>query len=193
MVEKRKAHYHFTVKGNQPTLLADIQLFFVDRQEPDYIQNTPPDHGRIETRIIWTTTHLNDYLNFPHVAQAFVVERHRIDKKTGESSTEVAYGITSKGRELANAQRVLADNRGHWSIENGCHYVIDWNYDEDRSRIRTGYGPENITRLRRFAVGIIKSKGVSSVAQKMRQLTRNVRLVFDYLCMAENSCARAHR
>ncbi len=31
-----------------------------------------------------------------------------------------------------------------------CHYMIDWNYDEDRSRIRTGYGPENITRLRRF-------------------------------------------
>jgi predicted transposase YbfD/YdcC len=193
LVEKRKAHYHFTVKGNQPTLLADIQLFFLDRQEPDYIQNTPPDHGRIETRIIWTTTDLNDYLNFPHVAQAFVVERHRIDKKTGESSTEVAYGITSKGRELANAQRVLADNRGHWSIENGCHYVIDWNYDEDRSRIRTGHGPENITRLRRFAVGIIKSKGVSSVAQKMRQLTRNVRLVFDYLRMVGNSCAPAHR
>ena len=37
------------------------------------------------------------------------------------------------------------------------HYIIDWNYDEDRSRIRTGFGPENITRLRRFAVGILKS------------------------------------
>ena len=43
-------------------------------------------------------------------------------------------------------------------IENSCHYIIDWNYDEDRSRIRTGYGPENITRLRRFAIGVIKSK-----------------------------------
>jgi predicted transposase YbfD/YdcC len=193
LVEKRNAHYHFTVKGNQPTLLADIQLFFQERQEPDYIQNTPPDHGRIETRMIWTTSELNDYLNFPHVAQAFVVERHRMHKKTGVSSTEVALGITSKSREQANAQSVLADNRGHWSIENGCHYVIDWNYDEDRSRIRTGHGPENITRLRRFAVGIIKSKRVSSVAQKMRELTRNVRLVFDYLRMAENSCAPTRR
>ena len=193
LVEKRNAHYHFTVKGNQPTLLADIQLFFQERQKPDFIQNTPPDHGRIETRMIWTTSELNDYLNFPHVAQAFVVERHRMDKKTGVSSTEVALGITSKSREQANAQSVLADNRGHWSIENGCHYIIDWNYDEDRSRIRAGHGPENITRLRRFAVGVIKSKRVSSVAQKMRELTRNVRLVFDYLRMAENSCPRARR
>ena len=83
---------------------------------------------------------------------------------------------------------MLQDNREHWSIENSCHYIIDWNYDEDRSRIRTGYGPENMTRLRRFAVGIIKSKGVRSVAQKMRELTMNTRLVFDYLKMTRNTC-----
>ena len=40
----------------------------------------PPDHGRIETRKIWITTELNDYLNFPHVGQAFVIERHCIEK-----------------------------------------------------------------------------------------------------------------
>jgi hypothetical protein len=86
---------------------------------------------------------------------------------------------------------VLKVNRDHWTIENSCHYILDWNYDEDRSRIRTGYGPENITRLRRFAIGVIKSKGARSVAQKMRELTLNVRLVFDYLRMTENSCAAA--
>ena len=42
--------------------------------------------------------------------------------------------------------------------------------DEDRCRIRIGHGPENISRLRRCAIGVIKSKGVSSVAQKMREL-----------------------
>jgi predicted transposase YbfD/YdcC len=192
LVRKRKAHYHFTVKGNQPTLLADIEFYFWNRQEPDFIDNAPPDHGRIETRKIWVTTELNDYLNFPYVGQAFVIERHCIDKKTGKYSCEIAYGITSQSPQEADAQSVLATNRGHWSIENSCHYIIDWNYDEDRGRIRIGYGPENITRLRRFAVGVIKSKGVSSVAQKMRQLTLNVRLVFDYLKMTTNSCASVH-
>ena len=47
---------------------------------------------------------------------------------------------------------------------------------------------ENVSRLRRFAIGLIKSKGVRSVAQKMRELTRNARLVFDYLKMTKNSC-----
>lgn len=192
LVTDRKAHYHFTVKGNQAGLFEDIALYFEERKEPDFVDHAPCEHGRIETRSIWTTTELNNYLDFPHVAQAFMIQRHCIEKKSGQSSCEIAYGITSRPKAQANAQSVLAVNRGHWTIENSCHYIIDWNYDEDRSRIRTGHGPENITRLRRFAVGLIKSKGVRSVSQKMRQLTQNVRLVFDYLRMTKNSCTPYH-
>lgn len=188
---QRKAHYHFTVKGNQATLFQDIQLYFKERKEPDFIAYDPPDHGRIETRKIWTTTELNHYLDFPHVRQAFLIERNSMDKKSGKESTDIAYAITSRTPEQAGAQKLLAINRGHWSIENSCHYILDWNFDEDRSRIRTGYGPENISRLRRFVIGVIKSKRVRSVAQKMRELTCNVRLVFDYLRMTKNSCASA--
>jgi predicted transposase YbfD/YdcC len=188
---ERKAHYHFTVKGNQAGVFHDIKFYFEDRQEPDFIAYDPPDHGRIETRKIWTTTELNSYLDFPYVGQAFVIERHVIEKKSGEQSEDIAYGITSRTPNQADAPQLLAVNRGHWTIENSCHYILDWNFDEDRSRIRTGYGPENISRLRRFAIGVIKSKGVRSVAQKMRELTRNVRLVFDYLRMTKNSCASA--
>jgi predicted transposase YbfD/YdcC len=189
LVEERQAHYHFTVKGNQPGLLEALEFYFQDRGQAHFVEHTPPDHGRIETRKIWTTTELNDYLDFPQVGQAFIIERHSTEKKTGATSLEIAYGLTSRTPAQASPQRVLQVNRGQWTIENSCHYILDWNYDEDRSRIRTGYGPENITRLRRFAIGVIKSRGARSVAQKMRQLTRNVRLVFDYLRMTENSCA----
>jgi predicted transposase YbfD/YdcC len=187
LVEQRQAHYHFTVKGNQPGLYNDIALYFKDRRDPDFVEGPTFEHGRIETRKIWTTTELNGYLDFPHVGQAFVIERESIEKKAGKVSKETAYGITSRPKEQADAQRVLKTNRGHWSIENSCHYIIDWNYDEDRSCIRTGHGPENITRLRRFAVGLLKSKRVSNVAQKLRQLQRSARLVFDYLGMTQNS------
>ena len=170
-------------------MLEDIAHYFDNlNKEPDHITTDGIDHGRIEIRKIWTTSELNGYLYFPHVGQAFMVERITINKKSGKQSRDIAYGITSKPSEMATAAQVPQDNRGHWSIENKCHYIIDWNYDEDRSRIRTGYGPENITRLRHFAVGILKSKGVRSVTQKMRQLTQNTRAVFDYLKMTRNSC-----
>lgn len=187
LVEERGAHYHFTVKGNQKNLLEETVYYFEQLdQSPDF-STTDGEHGRIETRKIWVTTELTGYLNFPHVGQAFMVERITMDKKSGKESREIAYGITSKGPEMATAKQVLEDNRGHWGIESN-HYIIDWNYDEDRSRIRCGHGPENITRLRRFAISIIKSRGVRSVAQKMRELTMNTRLVFDYLKMTQNAC-----
>ena len=186
---ERQAHYHFTVKGNQPTLEADIARLFQIRGAPDYEEVTPADHGRIETRRIWCSSALNDYLDFPHVGQVFMIEREVVRKKDGKTSLETVLGVTSRHPEQANPKRVLAINRGHWAVES-FHFMIDWNFNEDRSRIRTGHGPENVTRLRRFAIGILKNYGSAkiSIAEKMRRLHRNTRLVFDYLRMTKNSC-----
>lgn len=186
LVEEKKAHYHFTVKGNQKTLLDDIQLVFEDRKEPD-ASTVSFGHGRIETRRIWVTSLLNDYLNFPHVKQVFAIERETFNKKTGAISREIVYGVTSQCALDASAMKVLQTNRGHWCIENSCHYILDWVYDEDRCRIRTGHGPENISRIRRFAIGVIKSVSSNGVAETTRDLVMNVRLVFDYLKMTKNS------
>lgn len=188
-IRKRGAHYLFTVKGNQAQLLDDLTLAFAQRGAPDFREKPTLAHGRIESRAIWTTTQLNDYLGFPGVGQAFVIERHVVSQKTGKETRELAYGITSHTPDSANAERVLALNRNHWSIESG-HYILDWNWDEDRCRIRTGYGPQNITRLRRFAIGLIKAKSQDSVAATLQKLHRNIRLVFDYLRMTVN--ARGH-
>ena len=92
----------FTVKGNQRGVLEDVALWFQDRKQPDFVQHKPPNHGRIETRKIWTTTELNGYLNFPHVGQAFLIERHSLEKKSGLRSCEIACGITSQTAEQAN-------------------------------------------------------------------------------------------
>ena len=191
-VVQQQAHYHFTVKGNQPTLESDIALLFNNRRVPDYTELSPPDHGRIETRRIWCSTELNAYLDFPHVGQVFLIERESLDKKSGEHSLDIALGITSRTPQQASPQRVLEVNRGHWCIES-VHYIIDWNYDEDRSRIRTGFGPENFTLLRRFAVGVLKSfqKRRQSIATMMRNLAFNTRRVFDYLRMTQNSVTRS--
>jgi|ERR1035441_10460111 predicted transposase YbfD/YdcC len=187
LVEQRKAHYLFTVKGNQPNLLADLELFFRDRGKPDYVEPHELGHGRITCRRIWTTTDLNGYLNFPHVGQAFLIEREVTNKKTGKTTIEYVYGVTSLTAEQAEPSRVLQLNRGHWTIEDQCHYIIDWNFDEDRSRIRKGHGPTNVTRFRRFAVGLLKSRGVTNIAEKFRHLRGRPRIVLDYLKMTENS------
>ena len=99
------------------------------------------------------------------------------------------YGVTSLTPHDASPQRLLTLNRGHWTIE-ATHHILDWSFDEDRSRIRTGHGPGNMTRLRRFAIGLIKARGLA-VAETMRRLARNPRRVLDFLKMTANACPRA--
>lgn len=183
----RGADYLFTVKKNQSTLLDDIKRFFVDRREPDHIVQDPPEHGRIDTRSIWITSELNEYLEFPHVGQAFCIHKKTVYKKSGKIEENTFYGITSHTPDQADAAKVLQIHRGQWTIENSKHYILDWTYDEDRNTIRTGNGPANTNRLRGFAIGLLKSKGVTDIAQKMRDLHQRVRLVFDYLKMTKNS------
>ena len=185
-LRQRRAHYLFAVKANQPTLLDDIETFFRERGEPDFREPPRLAHGRIESRAIWTTERLNDYLTFPHVRQAFLIERTVTVKKTGQRTVEHAHGITSHTPDTANAQRLLALNRGHWTVE-AVHHILDNAWDEDRSRIRTGHGPENTSRLRRFAIGVIHAHSRNGVAAAQRQLHRNPRLVFDYLKMTKNT------
>ena len=95
------------------------------------------------------------------------------------------YLFTAKGN-----QKLLRLNRGHWCIENCSHHCLDWTWDEDRSRIRTGHGPENTTRLRRFAITLIKARGLE-VAPTVRRLARNVRAVLDVLKMTRNTHPRS--
>ncbi|VAX12330.1 hypothetical protein MNBD_GAMMA24-364 [hydrothermal vent metagenome] len=191
LVEDRHAHYPFTVKADQPTLLEEIQTLFEHRTTAD-AQLTDSGHGRIDTHKIWISKQLNHYLDFPYVAQVFAIERESINKKTGKISQETIYGITRQADYEADAKKVLQTNRGHWCIENSCHYIPDWLYDEDRCRIRTQHGPENISRLRRFAIGVIKATSTKGITETARNLTMNIRMVFDYLRMTENTagCCR---
>ncbi len=188
----RGAHDVFTVKDNPPNRHADIRLFFEEmRGRPDCREPLTLAHGRSEQRAIWTTTRLNDDLNFPGIGQAFVIECEVIAKTTGTRSTETVYGLTDHTPDRADAAAVLAYNRGHWTVENRCHYLLDGNWDEDRCTLRTGHGPANITALRRFAIGAIKAKSRDTVAATLQRLARNVHLMFEDLGMTENSRRRS--
>ena len=58
----------------------------------------------------------------------------------------------------ADAERLLALNRGRRSIE-AMYRVLNepTGCNEDHSRIKSGYGPKNMTCLRRFAIRLIRA------------------------------------
>ena len=57
------------------------------------------------------------------------------------------------------------------------------------SVVRTGHGPANTTLFRRFAIGLIKQRGME-VAETMRAVARKPRRALDLLRMTGNTRPR---
>lgn len=158
-----------TVKGNQPTLYADLETYFADPQAR-YLQAQTVDRhrGRLEVRTIKVSTEMNAYLapTWPFVAQ--VAQLTRSVTKAGKTTTEVVYLITTLAPSKASPQRLLELNRGHWSIENRSHYVRDVSFGEDRSRLRTGNAPQIMAALRNLAITLIHRFGSCQIKATRR-------------------------
>ena len=170
----RGGDYLMVVKDNQPTLRADIAFLF---EGPDgcpagmtRAQSTDRDHDRRERRALQASTALQDYLDWPGAAQVFRVERRIVDTRTGEIRLEVVYGLTSLAAGRADAKALLRLLRGHWTIENRCHWVRDVTYDEDRSQARSGAIPQIMAALRNLAIGLLRLAGFASIAAATRRL-----------------------
>ena len=120
---------------------------------------------------------LEGYTRFPHARQVFKIES--IVRKPGKAEQrEVHYGVTSLGAGRADWERLLRVNRGHWGIENGLHWVRDMTFDEDRSRVRTGSGPQVMATLRNLAITLLRLAGAKSIAVATRQCALRPSIAF---------------
>src|SRR5271165_1737533 len=142
----------------------------------DTVTTLDKGHGRRERRTLKATTALNDYLDWPGVAQVGQVES--VVSRDGKTAHEVRSFITSVPRSEAGAGRLLEWVRGHWSIENRSHYVRDVTMGEDASRIRKKSGPQVMAAFRNAAIGVLRTLGVTNVAEELRRNASQVANLF---------------
>ena len=103
-------------------------------------------------------------------------------------STEIINGLTSYTPESTDAARLIGV-QPH-PLEHGSlplHPRLELGRRLLHPPFRTGHGPENMTRLRRFIIGLIKSRSSDSAVATLRKHSRNVRHVFVYLRMTDNA------
>jgi predicted transposase YbfD/YdcC len=128
-------------------------------------------HGRIEHRTLRTTSILTLGQKWPGLAQGFELQRRRTVK--GKTEVQVVYGITSLGRDEADAKRLLGLARGHWGIENKLHYVRDVTLGEDGSRVRKGSAPQVLAAVRNVVIHLLAGVDASSNAAAIRRLNNH--------------------
>jgi len=169
--------YILAVKDNQPTLHAELQDAFAQAPAPKLRSSRvattwDKGHGREEQRTVQALP-AHEYLSAAQqtlwlgVLSVVMVTREVWGQATGAQSTEVSYFLSSLP---PNARRLGSAIRGHWSIENGLHWVLDVVFREDARRVYERTTAENVALLNRLALSLLRgdpSKDSMKVKRKL--------------------------
>jgi predicted transposase YbfD/YdcC len=168
--------YILAVKDNQPTLHTEMQAAFAQApapklRSPRVATTFDKGHGRYEQRTVQVLP-ARDHLSAAQCAlwlgvlTVVMVTRVVWCQATGAQSTEVSYFLSSL---QPNARRIGRAIRGHWSIENGLHWVLDVVFREDARRVYDRTAAENVAFLNRLALSLLRgdtSKSSMKVKRK---------------------------
>lgn len=163
------------VKDNQPATRQAIELLFSPEPAPIPGSGCPPKDfrsaktvekqaGRLEERKITVSNLLNDYLDWPHLGQVFMLERRVTCLATGEVSCEVQYGLTSLSAQAAKPERILAIVRSEWGIESGLHYRRDVTFEEDQTRMTQKSMGRVMSIVNNLVIGLLNHQGYENHA-----------------------------
>src|SRR3954469_16927918 len=158
-VIRGKADYVLALKGNQGTLHRAVIEHIDERIEGDLegaqeLTTTDRGHGREEERTYLQLPAPEDLPGrgeWKGLKSIGVVTSRRVEG--GRESLEVRYYLSSLPVDVELFARAV---RGHWSVENSCHWSLDVTFREDDSRVRERVLGSNITWLYRFTLSILK-------------------------------------
>jgi predicted transposase YbfD/YdcC len=172
--------YLWTAKGNQPRTEWAIEKLFVhevvnlkkgaplSKDVHMAVSKPTKGHGRIEKRTIFVSQALNDYLDWPYVAQVFRLEREVWHAQGQRKTRQVVYGLTSLSQRQASPQRLLHLTREYWGIENGLHYRRDVTLQEDATRATVGHTGHNLAILNNLVIALSLSDGHKNLPKARR-------------------------
>jgi predicted transposase YbfD/YdcC len=168
------ADYLLALKGNQPTLEADVEQYFEAAPATELVISTTVEkgHGRIETRI-YAASSVVDWIasdrSYPGQTRFTTIKTilrvlDRVEY-ADRCSFETRYYISSAPLDI---ERLSAGARGHWGVES-MHWLLDVAFKDDLSRYRKGNGAKNMAVVRRFSLNLIRAnKAKGSVKTKRK-------------------------
>ena len=98
--------------------------------------------------------------------------------KYKKKTQEEVFLITNMNYDRLSAQDFLELKRDYWNIENSLHYRKDFVFGEDRSTIRLGHGPQNLSSLRNFALSLLLVNNIGNVKRCVDNIRYQAATIF---------------
>lgn len=170
-ISAKDAHYILCVKGNQPTLLKNIEVSFALKTPQAVWEDLDAGHGRVETRRCSVISDLGLVENpgkWPGLQTLVRVDGERFMKTSGEIQTITRYFITDLPAD--DPQLIGRSIRSHWGIENSLHWQLDVSYREDASRKRNTNALINFSALSKMTLTMLKQDKSTRIGVKSKRL-----------------------
>lgn len=189
----QKGDYLISLKGNQGNLHEQVTEFYdaheqtdADFREPDFaaevFEYEEKSHGRhYRRRVVATADFCGGLEPFRKEWKGLktVVRLESWRTENGKTTYEKRYAISSL---LPQARRIAEAMRGHWSVENQDHWMLDVYFGEDASRIRQGHAAKNLATLRRLCLNIARHAQKSLVKRRsVRRILRGCAMDDEFL------------
>ncbi len=180
-IRERKADYLMAVKGNQGSLHKEIvdQFHYATTQGVkdnglswDTYEKVEKANGRVTTRRIAVTQELSWMIpsirkRWKDLASLIMIESESYSLSEKKTTKQKRFYISS---DDCSAKEFSGLIRQHWSIENGCHWVLDTLYREDHSQVRIEKAVQNFAILRRMAHNLLKAETTIKKSLPMKQM-----------------------
>lgn len=184
LICQRGGQYVFPVKQNRQALFHALDRL-AWKDTPIAHSSIDIGHGRITRRTIRVQPAPED-LPFPHVNQAWLVERYVTDTAGRHVSAIAQLGVTSQTTSQASPAEVAQYVQGQWAIE-VLHWLRDTCYREDNSTVRTRHGPRVLASLRNLAIGALRLAGRPDITEATRWACRHMSRPFTILGLTSRS------
>lgn len=168
---EKEANYVLMVKDNQKQLKEDIQLTFSEKIQLSTNTKNDLGHGRIETRTCYATndlTLIRASSDWKSIKSLVKIESKRTDKRTGKTSVENRYYISSLPADAEHLNHVV---RKHWGVENKLHWVLDVVFKEDLSLKKKGYSALNYNIISKIAINLLDKDTQSKKSKPIKRQT----------------------
>jgi predicted transposase YbfD/YdcC len=169
------ADYVLALKGNHETAHEEISAYMKDLVAEKEAPRPPvaapaheavrllkswseieKDHGRITTRHYYQSEWFEEKEEWEGLKSFGMVKT--ITEQNGKITEEERYYLCSMGLDV---KRFAKAARGHWGVENCCHWVLDVIFKEDESRARSGHAAQNLGTARGLAMNLIRKESTN--------------------------------